>query len=73
MDYIFKKVMILVNLGYYVDVKSVDELIVNLDFIFEIEINVWYKDLGYINLVDKNGYYINLNGEVVENKEAVIC
>ena len=72
LDYTFKKVMTPVNPGHYADAKSVDELTVNPDFTPETEINVWYKDLGYINLVDKNGHYINSNGEVVENKEAAI-
>lgn len=72
LDYTFKKVMTPVNPGHYADAKSVDELTVNPDFTPETEINVWYKDLGYINLVDKDGHYINSNGEVVENKEAAI-
>ena len=72
LDYTFKKVMTPVNPGHYADAKSVDELTVNPNFTPETEINVWYKDLGYINLVDKNGHYINANGEVVENQEAAI-
>ena len=61
-----------VNPGFYADAKSVDELTVNPDYINETVVNVWYKDLGYINLVDKDGHYINSNGEVVENKEDAI-
>ena len=72
LDYTFKKVMTPVNPGHYADAKSVDELTVNPNFTPETEINVWYKDLGYINLVDKNGHYINSNGEVVENQEDAI-
>ena len=72
LDYTFKKVMIPVNPGFYADAKSVDELTVNPDYINETVVNVWYKDLGYINLVDKDGHYINSNGEVVENKEDAI-
>ena len=72
LNYTFKKVMIPVNPGFYADAKSVDELTVNPDYINETVVNVWYKDLGYINLVDKNGHYINANGEVVENQEAAI-
>ena len=72
LDYTFKKVMTPVNPGFYADAKSVDELTVNPDYINETVVNVWYKDLGYINLVDKDGHYINSNGEVVENKEAAI-
>jgi len=72
LDYTFKKVMTPVNPGHYADAKSVDELTVNPNFTPETEINVWYKDLGYINLVDKNGHYINANGEVVENQEDAI-
>ena len=40
-----------VNPGFYADAKSVDELTVNPDYIKETVVNVWYKDLGYINLV----------------------
>ena len=72
LDYTFKKVMTPVNPGFYADAKSVDELTVNPDYINETVVNVWYKDLGYINLVDKDGHYINSNGEVVENKEDAI-
>ena len=72
LDYTFKKVMTPVNPGFYADAKSVDELTVNPDYINETVVNVWYKDLGYINLVDKDGHYINSNGEVVENKEAAV-
>ena len=72
LNYTFKKVMIPVNPGFYADAKSVDELTVNPDYINETVVNVWYKDLGYINLVDKDGHYINSNGEVVENKEDAI-
>ena len=72
LNYTFKKVMIPVNPGFYADAKSVDELTVNPDYINETVVNVWYKDLGYINLVDKDGHYINSNGEVVENKEEAI-
>ena len=72
LNYTFKKVMIPVNPGFYADAKSVDELTVNPDYINETVVNVWYKDLGYINLVDKNGHYINANGEVVENKEEAV-
>ena len=72
LNYTFKKVMIPVNPGFYADAKSVDELTVNPDYINETVVNVWYKDLGYINLVDKDGHYINSNGEVVENKEEAV-
>ena len=72
LDYTFKKVMTPVNPGFYADAKSVDELTVNPDYINETVVNVWYKDLGYINLVDKDGHYINSNGEVVDNKEDAI-
>ena len=72
LNYTFKKVMIPVNPGFYADAKSVDELTVNPDYINETVVNVWYKDLGYINLVDKDGHYINSNGEVVENKEDAV-
>ena len=72
LNYTFKKVMIPVNPGFYADAKSVDELTVNPDYINETVVNVWYKDLGYINLVDKNEHYINANGEVVENKEEAV-
>ena len=72
LDYTFKKVMTPVNPGFYADAKSVDELTVNPDYINETVVNVWYKDLGYINLVDKDGHYINSKGEVVENKEDAI-
>ena len=72
LNYTFKKVMIPVNPGFYADAKSVDELTVNPDYINETVVNVWYKDLGYINLVDKDGHYINSNGEIVENKEEAV-